>query len=580
MDWVSAMMNETLQKTVMLIVDDVEINRVILAQFFKDEFDICEASNGEEALLFVEEHPVSVILLDLVMPIMDGYDFLTRIKRDERFRDIPVIATTARSESDSEVRVMELGAADFITKPYNPAVVRSRVHNVMAHMENEWRKLEQSAQSQEIIDMRRRIELDVLTNLYDRDNFCRKAASFMQMDAGQKYVIVYLDINYFKVVNDLFSVETGNLLLRSSAAFLQSVASGVGIAGRLEADHFALCLPSDTLNIDAVIQGLDGVVQSLNIPQNIRFYAGIYPVSNVFLAVSQMCDRAHTAMSSAKGRYTQRYAWYDDKMREDEVEEHLILRDMAGALAEGQFSINIQPIFNIETGEDFSGEVLVRWYHPLKEYIPPTRFIPIFEKNGFVARVDRFVWDEACKLLSYEKEHFGRVIPVSVNLSRLNFYDEHLVEYILGLIKQYDLEPWMLKLEITESAYTDNMHLLIDTVARFQKEGFKILMDDFGSGYSSLNMLRNMPVDILKLDMRFLEDIQTDPRARAIVKNVVNLARDIEMEVIIEGVETQEQLDFLKSIGCKNIQGFLFAYPMTKEDYLDRFVNKPKPIKA
>ena len=573
-------MNENLKKPLMLIVDDVEINRVILAQFFKDEYEICEASNGEEALLFVEDHPVSVILLDLVMPIMDGYDLLARLKRDDRFRDIPVIVTTARSESDSEVRVMDLGAADFITKPYNPKVVRGRVRNVMSLLENEWRKLEQSAQSQEIVDMRRRIELDALTNLYDRDNFCRKAASFMQMDATKKYVIVFLDINYFKVVNDLFSVETGNLLLRSAAAFLQSVVSTVGLAGRLEADHFAMCLPADALNIDEVIQGLDGVVQSLNIPQNIRFYAGIYPVSNVFLAVSQMCDRAHTAVAIAKGRYSQRYAWYDEKMREDEVEEHLILRDMAGALAEGQFSINIQPIFNIETGEDFSGEVLVRWYHPLKEFIPPARFIPIFEKNGFVARVDRFVWNEACKLLAYEKETFGRVTPVSVNLSRLNFYDEHLVDYILGLIKQYNLEPWMLKLEITESAYTDNMHLLIDTVARFQKEGFKILMDDFGSGYSSLNMLRNMPVDILKLDMRFLEDIQTDSRAQAIVRNVVNLARDIDMEVIIEGVETQEQLDFLKSVGCKNIQGFLFAYPMTKDDYLKRFVNKPEPIKA
>ena len=573
------MMNENLQKPLMLIVDDVEINRVILAQFFKDDYEICEASNGEEALLFVEEHPVSVILLDLVMPIMDGFELLARLKRDDRYRDIPVIATTARSENDSEVRALELGVADFITKPYNPTVVRSRVKNVISRLENEWRKLEQTAQSKEIVDMRRRIELDALTNLYDRENFCRKAASFMQQDAALKYVIVYLDVNYFKVVNDLFSVETGNLLLRSAAAFLQSFVNGVGVAGRLEADHFALCLPTDILNIDTIIKGLDDVLQSLNIPQNIRFYAGIYPVSNAFLGVSQMCDRAHTAMNSAKGHYTQRYAWYDDKMREDELEEHLILRDMAGALAEGQFSINIQPIFNLETGEDFSGEVLVRWYHPLKEFIPPARFIPIFEKNGFVARIDRFVWEEACKMLAYEKKTFGRVIPVSVNLSRLNFYDENLVDYIIGLIKKYGLEPWMLKLEITESAYTDNMHLLIDTVARFQKEGFKILMDDFGSGYSSLNMLRNMPVDILKLDMRFLEDIQHDRRGQAIVRNVVNLAKDIDMDVIIEGVETKEQLDYLTSIGCKNMQGFYFAYPMTKEKYLDRFVHKPEPIK-
>ena len=574
------MMNENLQKPLMLIVDDVEINRVILAQFFKDDYEICEASNGEEALLFVEDHPVSVILLDLVMPIMDGFELMTRLKRDDRFRDIPVIVTTARNEDDNEVRAMELGAADFISKPYNPTVVRSRVKNVVSRLENEWRKLEQTAQSQAIFDMHRRIEMDSLTNLYDRENFCQKAASFMQRDATKKYVVVYLDVNFFKVVNDLFGVETGNLLLRSAAAFLQNVASGVGVAGRLEADHFALCLPADALNIDAIIQGLDGIVQSLNIPQNIRFYAGIYPVANVFLAVSQMCNRAHTALSAAKGLYSTRYAWYDDKMRDDEVEEHLILRDMAGALASGQFSINIQPIINIETSEDICGEVLVRWYHPLKEFIPPTRFIPIFEKNGFVAQIDRFVWEEACKLLAYEKETFDRVIPVSVNLSRLNFYDEKLVEYILGLIQKYKLEPWMLRLEITESAYTDNMHLLIDTVAHFQKEGFKILMDDFGSGYSSLNMLRNMPVDILKLDMRFLDNIQHDSRARAIVKNVVNLAKDIDMDVIIEGVETKEQLDFLTSIGCKNIQGFYFAHPMTKEDYLDRLSNNSKPMNS
>ena len=574
------MMNENLQKPLMLIVDDVEINRVILAQFFKDDYEICEASNGEEALLFVEDHPVSVILLDLVMPIMDGFELMTRLKRDDRFRDIPVIVTTARNEDDNEVRAMELGAADFISKPYNPTVVRSRVKNVVSRLENEWRKLEQTAQSQAIFDMHRRIEMDSLTNLYDRENFCQKAASFMQRDATKKYVVVYLDVNYFKVVNDLFGVETGNLLLRSAAAFLQNVASGVGVAGRLEADHFALCLPADELNIDAIIHGLDGIVQSLNIPQNIRFYAGIYPVANVFLAVSQMCNRAHTALSVAKGLYSTRYAWYDDKMRDDEVEEHLILRDMAGALASGQFSINIQPIINIETNEDICGEVLVRWYHPLKEFIPPTRFIPIFEKNGFVAQIDRFVWEEACKLLAYEKETFDRVIPVSVNLSRLNFYDEKLVEYILGLIQKYKLEPWMLRLEITESAYTDNMHLLIDTVAHFQKEGFKILMDDFGSGYSSLNMLRNMPVDILKLDMRFLDNIQHDSRARAIVKNVVNLAKDIDMDVIIEGVETKEQLDFLTSIGCKNIQGFYFAHPMTKEDYLDRLSSKSKPVNS
>ena len=159
-------------------------------------------------------------------------------------------------------------------------------------------------------------------------------------------------------------------------------------------------------------------------------------------------------------------------------------------------------------------------------------------------------------------------------------YDEELVEYILGLMQKYGLEPWMLELEITESAYTDNMHLLVDTVARFRKEGFKILLDNFGSGYSSLNMLRNMPVDVLKLDVRSRNDIQHDSRARAIVKNVAQLARDLAMDVVVEGVETKEQLDFLTGVGCKNIQGFYVSRPLTKEDYLGRLSGSAAPGQA
>ena len=573
-------MKEEKQRPVMLIVDDVEINRVILAQFFKDEFDICEASNGQEAWNFMQDRPADIVMLDLVMPIMDGFDFLTRLKQDERFRYVPVIATTARNEGDSEIRVMEMGAQDFITKPYNPTVVRCRVHNVMARLENEWRKIEQTEQTQQIVEMRRKIELDALTNLYDRENFYRKAAEFMQQDTMLRYGIAYFDISSFKVVNDLFSVETGNILLRTAAAYFQHVVGGLGVAGRLEADHFALCMPMDAYNMEAILAGLDDVVQSLNIPGNIRFCAGLYPVSNVFLSVNQMCDRAHLAMSTIKDSYSRRYAVYDEDMRARVLEEQLILRDMAGALEEGQFTIYIQPIYDIAKGVDFSGEVLVRWFHPLKESIPPGTFIPIFEKNGFVVRIDRFVWEEACKLLAYEKEHFGHVVPVSVNLSRLNFYDENLLEYIQALIAKYGLEPWMLKLEITESAYTDNPKQMIEAVRKFQQAGFNVLMDDFGSGYSSLNMLRNMPVDILKLDMRFVENVAESPRAAAIVRNVVNLARDIDMDVIIEGVEKKEQVEFLKGIGCTNIQGFYFSYPLSKEDYLAHLEELHKKLKA
>ncbi len=567
-------MENTTGKAAMLIVDDVEINRVILAQFFKNDYTIFEAGNGREALDFMMENKIDVILLDLVMPIMDGFEFLSHMKRDARFSSIPVIATTAQSEGENEVKAMEMGAADFISKPYSPTVVRMRVRNVMARMENEWRKVEQTAQNQQIVEMQRLIEQDALTGIYDRESFCRKASALLQRDAGTRYAIIYLDISYFKIINDLFGMETGNLILKTAGAYFQHVAEGNGLAGRMEADHFALCLPLDSLNMEALIQGLDGAVQSLAIRHNILFYAGVYPVSNVFLTVDQMCDRAHMAMNTVKGNYNKRYANYDEDMRALILEEQMILREMEYALEEGQFCIFIQPIYSLKDGRDISGEALVRWIHPLSNMIPPSRFVPLFERNGFIVRLDRFVWEEACKLLSSEKKKYGRVIPISVNVSRLNFYDADLLAFIQSLLKKYSLEPWMFKMEVTESAYTDNPQQILNAIHIFQEAGFQILMDDFGSGYSSLSMLRNAPVNVLKIDMRFVQDIETSHRAAVIMKNIVNMARDLNMGVVIEGVETKDQVDFLREIGCDAIQGFYFARPMPLDQYRERLIGE------
>ena len=555
------------KESVMLIVDDVEINRAILTQFFKNDYVIIEATNGKEALDVIEKQPVDIVLLDLVMPVMDGFELLGILKKNEKFAAIPVIATTARNEGDSEVRAMEMGAADFITKPYNPTIVRLRVRNVMARLENEWRKIEQAAQSRKITEMRHFIERDSLTGIYNRETFYDKAASLLQKNAEVPYDIIYLDISCFKVINDLFHIETGNLILRTAAAYFQTLTEGIGLCGRMEADHFALCLPMERVNMDMVMQGVDNAVQSLSICHNILFYAGVYPVDNVFLPVDQMCDRAHMALNTVKGKYTTRFAYYDESMRELILDEQMILREMEYALEENQFCIYVQPIYSVSQHKAVSAEALVRWIHPLKGLIAPGRFIPIFERNGFIVRLDKFVWEAACQVLKAQKEKLGTVIPISVNVSRLNFYSVDFLDTVLGLLDKYDLEPWMLKLEITESAYTDNPHQLLSVMKQFQEHGLKILMDDFGSGYSSLNMLKTVPVDILKVDMNFVQDVENSDRAGSIMKNIVQMARDIDMDVVIEGVETKPQVDFLQKIGCDNIQGYYFSKPLPVDKF-------------
>ena len=558
------------KKPVMMIVDDEEMHRAVLAQFFQAEYELLEATNGSDVMALLAEKRVDVILLDLVMPGMDGFALLAALKRDERLAAIPVIVTTTDSERAAEVRAMEMGAADFITKPYHPAIVCCRVKNVMARMENEWRKLEPAARERQLLEMRHHIEIDALTGIYNREAFYEKTVELLQQNSGMRYNLLYFDINCFKIINDLFHVETGNLILKTAGTYFKTITEGIGLAGHMEADHFAVCMPDDMLDIDILLEGIDNAIFSLGIKNNILFYAGIYSVDDVLLPVDQMCDRAHMALNTIKGRYKTRYAYYDEKMRETLLEEQMMLREMEFALSEGQFCVYYQPVYSIKAGRAVSAEALVRWRHPAAGLIPPVRFVPLFERNGFVVRLDRFAWEDVCCMLSSRIRAGLPVVPVSVNVSRLNFYDSDFCDTVVSLLKKYDLDPSLLRLEITESAYTDNPTQLMHVLKKLQSLGLKILMDDFGSGYSSLNMLRNLAVDILKIDMSFVRDLENSQRAPAILRRVVEMAHDLRMGIVVEGVETKAQLDFLSSIGCDKIQGYYFAKPMPQKDFLAR----------
>ena len=560
-------MNTMEDKPIMLIVDDTEINRVLLSQFFQGEYRILEAVDGKEALELLSSCRVGIVLTELIMPVMDGFELIAALRRSDAYTDVPIIAMTGKSDGDNEARAMEMGAADFITKPFNPTIVRSRVKNVMARLENEWRKLEQAAKDRQLREMHRYIERDALTGLYNRETFYRKSASLMQSMNGTGFDIVYFDISCFKVINDLFQTETGNLILKTAAYYFQAIIGEDGIVGRIEADHFAVCIPSNKLHIGRLMEGLDNTMHSLGISHNVFFFAGIYPVSNAFLPVDQMCDRAHMALNKVKGNYMTRYAYYDKSMRDLMLQEQMIVRDMELALQEKQFCIYLQPIYNLKTNKVVSAEALVRWNHPVNGTISPAHFVPVFERNGFIVRLDRFVWEEVCRFLKRQKDSGAPVVPVSVNVSRLHFYNMDLLDYLMRLLEQYDLTPDLLKLEITESAYTDNPHQIISVIKEFRSKGFRILMDDFGSGYSSLNMLKNLPVDILKIDMAFVQEVENSPRANAILRFMMELSDALDMGVVVEGVETKPQIDILASLGCEDIQGFYFSRPLPASDF-------------
>lgn len=406
------------------------------------------------------------------------------------------------------------------------------------------------------------LEHDPLTGLYNRMTFYEKTKNMMFQDPDKSYVMIYFDIEKFKVINDLFGSDVGDRILVEMANKLDSVFWERGTYGRLEADHFAVCFSTDTYEVEWVLNQLDesNIAREMNC--NLSIYFGIYKADDIHLAVNQMCDRAMMALRTVKGNYWRRYALYDDGMRQNMLEEQKILSEVDSALKNHEFCVYLQPIYAVMEEQPVSAEALVRWQHPEKGLIPPDSFIPLFERNGFITELDEFVWEEVCSILAEAKKSHKAIVPISVNVSRINFYNPNLCEKLIQMIRKYDLEPSLLKLEVTESAYMDNPRQLMDAIIYLQRQGFSILMDDFGSGYSSLNMLKDMPIDILKIDMKFLDEVSVSGRAANVLTSVVRMAKWLEMEVVAEGVETKAQFDMLRSIGCDCVQGYYFSKPV------------------
>lgn len=560
----------------MLIVDDVEMNREILKMIFADEYKLVEADNGVSALQALHDNEsIDIILLDIIMPKMDGIEFLKIIKKKPKFASIPVIVNTQQGEAENEVSVLDLGAEDFIVKPYNPRIVSRRVRNIVQKSVLERKQMKEDlkfAQEQageSLKELKFRAEHDWLTGIYNRSTFYKKTEQMLRKNPQESYVLVVWNIEGFKVINDLFGTKVGDDILIRLARKFEAKMKGIGTYGRLEADHFATCFPSSFFadQSENIEEALDLELSDLHSNYPVVTHIGIYRITDTATPINLMCDRATLAMATIKGNYMQRHAYYNDELRDNLLNEQELINSAEAALNEKQFYINLQPIYDAKEEKPMAAEALLRWQHPTKGFISPGVFIPLFEKNGFIAELDFFAWEEACKFLAECKKQGKPLLPISVNVSRLNFYSSDLCERIMGLVKKYDLEPDLIKLEITESLYMDNPHQLLDTMRVMQENGFKVLMDDFGSGYSSLNMLKDVPVDTLKIDMQFIRTLESSERAGIILTHVVHMGKALNMNIVAEGVETRNQFLFLKEAGCDCIQGYYFSKPLDVASY-------------
>ena len=527
-----------------LVVEDNALNRAMLCEILSEKYDALVASNGQEALDILKQQGdrISLILLDVVMPVMDGYTFLNQLREDESLSLIPVIVMTQSSSEEDEVAALAHGATDFVPKPYRPQVILHRVASLI--------KLRETAA---IVNQ---FQYDHLTGLYSKEFFYRKVRDRLDANPDQNYCILCSNIDNFKLYNDTYGRKAGDRLLKEVAKLVQNMVGNAGLCGCYGADQY-LCLLEQGPGIQtfALPEGvplLHGIV--------VRW--GIYEITDRSIPVEKMCDRAVLAVDSIRGQYNQHYAVYDDALRGKLLREQAITDAMETALANEQFTIYLQPKYRLRDNTLAGAEALVRWIHPDWGFLSPGEFIPLFEKNGFIPRLDQYVWEHTCALLADWKEKGLPLLPVSVNVSRADIYQIHLVEFFQELVQKYGVDPHFLHLEITESAYAENPSQIVSTVNQLRALGFPIEMDDFGSGYSSLNMLGQMNLDILKLDMQFVQNEIAKPADQSILNDIVTMAHRMKLGVVAEGVETQEQVNRLLSVGCDYAQGYCFARPM------------------
>lgn len=422
-------------------------------------------------------------------------------------------------------------------------------------------------------------ETDELTGLYNRDFFFQYAYRLFRGHSDGQMDAIVLNIEQFHTVNALNGRDFGDHVLRTLGKEIHQIADDFrGIAGRFEADRFDIyCRHCSEDELQKLYDRLQEKLDGLSKNGNLRLRMGVMPWQKGMEPVQQF-DMARTACSMARGHYKEHLIIFNEKVRDREDYEQRLQHDLRRGLDSFEFEVYYQPKYDIQSDPPklVSAEALVRWFHPELGMIPPGDFIPLFEKNGQISLIDKYVWAEAAKQVIKWKDLYGVSIPVSVNLSRVDIFDPLLEETLDQILRYNRLNHQSFKLEVTESAYTENADQVIKVVESLRRKGYEVEMDDFGTGYSSLSMLSAMPIDVLKMDRAFIQNMEHNEKDIQLVALILGIARNLKIPVVAEGVETEEQVNLLKNLGCAIVQGYYFSRPLRPSEFEEKYIKNYK----
>ncbi len=540
-------------KRKILIIEDDELNLEILYSLLEDKYEILTAENGLAGFKLLEEHyqELSLILLDVQMPVMNGFEFLKKVHEDMLLSSVPIIVITVNDGIDTELSCLDLGAADFITKPYHSDIVRKRIRNVI--------RLKESSLTL------KEVEHDELTGLYTEQAFMHYVRQIMRFNPNKKMHVIVSKVKDFKLVNNIYGTKKADEYLCYLASVFSSDLEYGLLARKGSASFVCLFYGDEELDHQKMRDTIAEITEHAPLT-GVRVKYGVYENIDKTLPVAAICDYASMAAETVMDSYDRDLAYYTQEVAQKRIHDQMIENSFEDAIEQHEFVIYYQPKVDILTEKVIGAEALVRWKKTDGTMVSPGDFIPVFEKDGLIERLDEYVFSEVCGLQKRKMGEWKDLLSISVNLSRSSILHAGIADRYISIVKENGVPVSCVPLELTESAaiYSDRIK---ETVEQFVDAGFELHVDDFGSGFSSLVSLNQLPFSTLKID-KSLVDYVCEKKGETLVEQVIMLSKLLNMKVIAEGVETKAQLDELRKLKCDEIQGFYYAKPMPEEDFI------------
>lgn len=555
---------ETMGMETILIATGNEEEYDQLALVLSKKYRFLHVNSEEEFLQYYFDKKEKIVLCLVGEKLLDclGIELLEKISKSQypqfQIRSKVPIAFLMNQKDDLLMEeVFEYGVADVIEVPYQNALLLKRVANLI--------KLHKGSLFEEIVGK------DYLTKVLNKETFYTKLDHMIDKGLIKDTIVVGVMIDKYKILTELYGGDQGDKLLVYVSKRLQDFFADAIFIGRVEIDYFVLYIKKTDIR-----ERFDLINDELELyPLSFRIIlkGAEYELGHEPICAKEAIHRTMYVMDTIRNSKEKNYSVYNNEIKDFVELEETFSKEMKDALEQGQFRVYYQPKVDLVSHKMIGAEALVRWLHPVKGVLSPKNFIPVFEKNGFVATLDAYVWEQVCIDLVGWMEEKIPTVPISVNVSKGDLYNYNLYEILYQLITLYNIPVSMLQLEITENTYMENKQQAIDVVAGLKELGFSIIMDDFGIGYSSINSIKDVPLDILKLDLAYLYELQDEEKSKQLIESIVTMANHLGIDVIAEGLEHNEQIEFLKSIGCTKVQGHLFDKALPKQEFEKKLQN-------